>query len=99
MSAVEKFSVSLPADLAQFARERAEEKGLSLSAYLASCIEPERRQRALREFLEEIGESADSTSPERYAVELELAEIEAEDARTRVERLRQALRASTEAAE
>lgn len=55
MPAAEKLSISLDTEHAKYARRKAEEKGLSLSAYLAECIDQQMRSDSLDRLLETLG--------------------------------------------
>lgn len=55
MPTVEKLSISLEPGLAEFARQRAAQAGQSLSTYLSTCIEAQRRRESLELLLLDLG--------------------------------------------
>ena len=74
MATVEKFSISLDLELAQFAREQADQAGQSLSAYLAKCIESQRQQESLQRLLVDLG-ADDIPAEVQRALDAELDEL------------------------
>jgi hypothetical protein len=87
----EKLSISLESELARFVRDKAEEDGLSVSAYIAERLMREFRTRQLGSWLDE--EGVPKPSPlESKRIELEFAKADLVSSEAEVARIEQELR-------
>lgn len=97
MANVEKLSISLEQELAAFVRDKAEEAGQSISAYIAAQLARAFQNHQLRGFLDE-EKIPPPTELERKRIALEFAEADLLGATRKVARVRAEV-AALEAAE